>query len=259
MIELNPTEKFDILSFQFEMLGVDEVSRDVSSKMNKTIKEIYSAKEKLTDIDLQKVKLHLEEMKKYPIYVVDNIGTVNNIKDTILHYVSSNDLIKKKRGLIVTLDHSLLCKAEDGENEKVTLDRLMHTLMILKKYLSSIGLKVTFFVLSQLNRDIESSDRVTNPKLHFPTKNDIFGASSVYYSSDYVIILHMPALVEGLGFWYGPEQDGFPQGLPVFNPKRKTAPKQAMIYLHVIKERFGKRGIIPMIDELANGRIMEYA
>jgi replicative DNA helicase len=255
MLEQNPNEAFDILTFQFEMLGVDEVARDLSSKLKTSVKKIYSAEGKLSDDDLKKVDAYLELLSKYPISVVDNLGNVSEIKDTILYYVSTNNLIRQKRGLIITIDHSLLVKSEDGESEKQTLDRLMHCLVLLKKYLTSMGCKVMFFVLSQLNRDIETTERVTNPKLHYPNKNDLFGASSVYYSSDYVIIIHRPAQIEGLGNWYGPSKHGWPNGLPVFNPSN---PSQPMIYLHVIKERFGHNKIISMLDELKHANITEY-
>ena len=254
MIEYNPHEKFDILKFQFEMLGVDEVARELSSKMKKNIKQLYSADGTLSEDDLALVDLHLSSIKEHPIAIVDNIGTVYEIRDTILYYVSTNKLAENNRGLIVSIDHSLLTKAEDNDSEKQTLDKLMHMLVGLKKFLSSKNIKVMFFVLSQLNRDLESTDRVNNPKLHYPTKNDLYGASSVYYSSDYVFILHRPVLIEGLGNWYGPSRVGFQQGLPVYNP---TNPKQAMIYLHIIKERFGSNKIIPMLDELQFARLVE--
>ena len=249
MIELNPEEQFDVLTFQFEMLGVDELAKDLSSKMDKSIKQIYSADGALSEKDLEALSGLLEKMKRYPIYIVDNMGTVSNIKDTIVSYVASNRLIERKRNLVVTLDHTLLVKPEEGDDEKATLDRLMHTLVELKKYLSSIGLKVIFIILSQLNRNLESPDRIMNKKLHYPNKNDIFGSSSVYYSSDYVIIVHRPVLIDGLGNWYGPED------LPVFNPNN---PSQPMIYLHVIKERFGSTSIIKMLDELKRAKISDF-
>jgi hypothetical protein len=256
MIELNPIEEFDVLSFQFEMLGVDEAARDVSSKLHKSVKEIYSAGTKLTDTEHKKVESVLDTLKDYPIYVVDNLATVNEIKDTILYYVSTNELAIRKRGLVVSIDHSLLCKPNgDRTDEKQILDDLMKMLVELKKILVADGVKAMFFVLSQLNRNIESTERITNPKLHYPNKGDLFGASSVYYSSDYVMILHRPCLIEGLGNWYGPARKNYPNGLPVFNPNVAT---QSMIYLHIIKERFGANKIVPMLDELQHSKITEY-
>lgn len=255
MLELNKSQQFDVLSFQFEMLGIDEVARDLSSKLNKSIKKIYSADGTLTEKEMSQIELQLEELKKYPLFIVDNIGTVDDIKDTIVYYATTNHLADRKRGLVVSIDHSLLIKSRDHEDEKTTLDRLMHTLVALKKYLVGIGVNVIFIVLSQLNRNIESTERILNKKLHYPNKNDLFGASSVYYSSDYVIIIHRPYLIEGLGLWYGPDQVGFPHGLPVFNPLNSQQP---MIYLHIIKERFGNTKVLAMVDELAFGRIAEY-
>jgi len=198
MIELN-NERFDVLTFQFEMLGLDEVARDVSSKLEQSVKRIYSADGVLSETEFNKASSILDELKKYPIFVVDNLGNVLEIKDTILYYISTKKLIESKKGLVITIDHSMLVKPLDGEGEKETLDRLMHTLVLLKKFIASLGGKVIFFVLSQLNRNIETSERITKPSLHYPTKNDLFGASSVYYSADYVIIVHRPCLIEGLG------------------------------------------------------------
>lgn len=237
------------------MLGVDEVARDLSSKMSKTVKQIYSADGTLSSEDLTEADKILEELKDYPFYVVDNLGNVQEIKDTILYYLSTKKLIEKNTGLIVTLDHTLLVKAAGNDGEKETIDKLYHTLVLLKKYISSIGGRVIFFILSQLNRNIETTERITNPALHYPNKNDLFGASSVYYSSDYVIIIHRPALIEGLGSWYGPSRKGWSSGLPVYSPDDATT---SMVYLHVIKERFGNTKIIAMTDDLKNSKFVEY-
>lgn len=236
------------------MLGIDEAARDISSKVKKSVKEIYSAKGKLNDVDLRKINAALDEIKNYPIYVVDNIGTVKNISDTILYYITSNRLIEKNKGLVVAIDNSSLVLGEET-GEKETIDKLMHTLVLLKKYVASIGGKILFVLISQLNRQLESAERVLNPNLHYPNKTDLFGASSVYNSSDYVLIIHRPCLIEGLGNWYGPARKGWDRGLPIFNPRN---PSQPMTYLHVIKERFGSNTIIPMLDDLENSRIADY-
>lgn len=255
MVELNPKEKFEILSFQFEMLGVDELARDLSSKANMSVKNIYSANAPLTQEQKNYIDILLKELSKYPISIVDNIGTVVDIMKTIMYFVNSHKLIENKKGLVVSIDHTLLVKPEKHQDEKQVVDALMHMLVMLKKFLSSKGLKIMFFVLSQLNRNIEMSERITNPRLHYPNKTDIFGASSIYYSSDYVIVIHRPAIIEGLGNWYGPAKRGFPNGLPVFNPDN---PEQPMIYLHIIKERFGSNEIIAMLDELERSHVAEF-
>lgn len=255
MIELNPNQTFEVLSFQFEMLSTDEVARDISSKVGKSIKEVYSATKPLSTSEFETIAKELEKLRNHKINIVDNPGTVKEIKDTIINFVETNKLAEKGAGLIISIDNSLLVKREDKQDEKSAIDDLMFTLVALKKYLSSIGVKVIFFLVSQLNRNIETVERITNPKLHYPNKNDLFGASSVYNGSDYVIIIHKPCIIDGLGNWYGPSRKGWQQGLPVFNP---LSPTQAMIYLHIIKERFGKPSIIAMLDDLQFGKISEY-
>lgn len=255
MLELNKDQKFDVLSFQFEMLGIDEIARDLSSSTKTNIKKIYSAEGTMSEDEIKNIEKLLDDMKDLPLSIVDSIGTVDDIRDTIIHYVNTKQLAENSRGLVVTIDHSLLVKSEGYDDEKSTIDKLMHMLVGLKKSLSSVGIKVIFIILSQLNRNIESNERITNSNLHYPNKNDLFGASSVYYSSDYVIIIHRPCLIDGIGNWYGPRRPGFRDGLPVFNPEDSS---QSMVYLHVIKERFGNNKIISMIDNLAVGKISEY-
>lgn len=248
-------QPIEVLSFQFEMMSTDEVARDVATKVDKTVKEIYSAGTALSEADLKKVKEELTKLSEYNFNIVDNRGTVREIKDTITNFVETKKLADSKKGLIITIDNSLLVKREDGQGEKDCIDELMFTLVEIKKYLASIGVKTLIFLISQLNRNIESVERVTNPKLHYPNKNDLFGASSVYNASDYVIITHKPCIIDGLGNWYGPSRKGWPQGLPVFNPSN---PAQPMIYFHIIKERFGNPSIIAMLDDLKIGKISEF-
>lgn len=107
MIELNPEESFEVLSFQFEMLGVDEIARDIASKSDMSVKEIYSADKPITVKQEDNISKILEELAKYPISIVDHIGTVRNVLDTILYFVSTNNLAERKRGLVVTIDHTL--------------------------------------------------------------------------------------------------------------------------------------------------------
>ena len=205
--------------------------------------------------ELSEINTVLDTLQNYPIFVVDNTGTRLEIKDTIIHYINQNKLIERKKVLVVTLDHTLLVKTIEGEGEKETIDGLYHTLVALKPYISALGGKILFFVLSQLNRNIETTERIKDPRLHYPNKNDLFGASSVYHSSDYVLVVHRPCLIEGLGNWYGPRRQNWDSGLPVFSP---DDPRVPMIYLHAIKERFGSNRIIAMLDDLKHSKIIEY-
>lgn len=255
IIELNKEQNFEVLSFEFEMRMEDQLTRDLSSKMDKSVKELYSSETPLSDEDLQRASDLLEEVSSLPIFYVDNVGTVHEIMQTISTFVSSRELKKKDSGLVVTIDHSLLTKGGKGETEKALVDDLYHSLVALKKYYSTEDIRISFVVLSQLNRDIQSNERVTNAKLHYPTQNDLFAASSAYQCSDYVMIIHRPVTISGMGIFYGPPKEGFPQGLPVMCP---TILGRSMIYLHLIKERFGKPIVMACVEDFKNNRIPEY-
>ncbi len=254
LIDCNKTQNFDILSFEFEMLAIDQITRNISGKTEKSVNELYSANKEYLDSETfeQAVKA-TEILTKYPIYYVDEIGTVNEIKSTILSFLDEHNA-NKDRGLVVTIDHVLLTRGMSGQAEKEVVDQLMHTCVELKKSLTSAGYKIMFILLSQLNREIEKQERVLNPMFHFPTKNDIFAASSVYYCSDVVLILHKPAIIEGLGGYYGPPRKGYPKGLPIF-----TQNQEAFIYWHIIKSRFGSNQILIMLDDFVHSRVLEYS
>lgn len=251
----NPKQKIKFLSFEFEMLAQDQIIRNISGNTGYEVKQLLSAAEE--KLEQSKLKEAIEAAKKLipmPIYYVETVGSVPQIVETILEFQSAHKMVENGEGLIVTIDHVLLTKGRTGEDEKTKIVNLMHALVATKKYLSTIGLNVSFIVLSQLNRDIERPERIINSSLHFPNRNDIFASSSIFYSSDYVLITHKPAGIDGIGNYYGPARRGYPKGLPVYNPSDSD---QAMIYWHLIKERFGKPKILSMVDDFAKSRVSE--
>jgi len=240
------------------MLAKDQVARNLSGKLGKSTKYLYSGQNNVvSDEEYTIISSTASSLNKYPIYYVDSVGTVDQVRSTVIDFVERQNLLEDDRGLVVTIDHVLLTKGRQGQAEKQVVDELAYMCVELKKKLTAMGLKIIIVLLSQLNRDIESSERVTNPNLHYPTKNDIFGASSMFFSSDYVLITHKPAIIEGIKQTYGPERpgEGFDEGLPVYNPNK---PSQPMIYWHLLKERFGEPKILLMLDDFKNSRVLEY-
>lgn len=206
IILLNPRQQFDVLSFDMEMPSKDQVVRNISALSERTTTELYSVNNPLDDSGFQAVDNAIESLNKMPIYIVDMAGSVDEIRNTILEFVRTRQLAKRNRNVVITLDHTLLTKGKMGQAEKQYVDELMHMFVGLKKELIHIGVHSLIVILSQLNRQIEGKDRVLNPSLHYPNKTDIFAASSVYHSSDYVIISHKPCLINGISQYYGPPQ-----------------------------------------------------
>lgn len=173
-----------------------------------------------------------------------------------MEFARLRNLQNTGQGLVVTIDHTLLTRGKTGQSQKAKVDDLCEMFVELKKQFVEMEIPIIIIMLSQLNRDIKDKSRVTNPALHYPTDNDIFASSSVYHASDYVLVTHKPARVSGIENHYGPGAGTqYPYGYPVYNPEN---PDEAMIYWHIIKNRFGDEGIIMMVDEFEYASIREY-
>ena len=245
LFDSNPAESFSVLSFNFEMLAMKQVGRKISSKVTKTVSELYSSVSPLTDTDFNRAKEMGEYMSdKYDIYYVDVPGTIEEIYDTIMKFQIEE--AKKKGddvGIVIFLDHTLLTKGKQRESEREILSKLYKMFMFVKK-----KIKCIFVALSQLNREIESAERMSNPMIHYPMKKDIFGSDAVFHGSDYVMISHKPYMLN--------LQTYGSNNLPIVNPLNS---QQAMVYWHLIKNRDGESGLVmSMVDNLKFNRIDEY-
>jgi len=234
LIDLNPDQKFGILSFNFEMLARNLVGRKLSNTLKKTTQELYSASDtELSEQDLDIIKEHLKRISKYDIHYVDMPGSVEQIRKTILAFclARGNNSIDSEYGTVVTLDHSLLVL---GEGERQVLIDLMSMFNNLKK-----SLKITFIVLSQLNRNIESPERINNPNSHYPKKQDIFGSDALYQFSDVVLVSHNPRML----------------GIRYYGPNKVDT--EGRIFHHYLKIREGSPFIAIMRDNLKYNEVID--
>jgi replicative DNA helicase len=233
LFDLNPNKEFVVLSFSFEMISAKQVGRKLSYRTRKSTTELYSGNPdqyKPSDEDFTELQRHAKDIEQYPIFYVDSPGTVDEIRNTIVEF-------KKKIGnkwLIVILDHTLLTKGKSGEQEREVISNLQKLFMQVKKW----G-RTTIIQLSQLNRNIESTERLNVPALHFPNRGDLFGSDSVYHASDLILVLHRPELL----FLQSYGQDN----LPV----------KDLIYMHIIKNREGEPKILSFKNNLKYNSIEE--
>jgi replicative DNA helicase len=236
---------FKLLDFSFEMLLKDNLLKLMSKRTGKSLEYLFTKYVDFTDL--------IQELKERPHYVVDVLLTIDQIEEILIDFCKSDDL---NNYTIVTLDHTLLTKSKTTEVEKIIIDQLYNMLIRVKKKFNSEGNKVSFILLSQLNRDLESKERITNPILHYPNKNDIFAASSAYHSSDYVWMIMCPAELQGLKY-YGPPLKGFPLGLPIsLQDKIEIEKKRKVVYIHCIKNRFGaSKKVVPLLEEYEYSRL----
>lgn len=251
-VDLNKDQDFVILSFEFEMLATDQIARNLSGKLEISTKKLFGAEDPLSDTELETIRVTAKSLGEYPIYYIDKIGTVEEIKETIIQFTKDQQLKALNKGLVVTLDHVLLTHGKQGEAERNILQSLYATCIDLKKSYDHEEMKIMFILLSQLNREIEDKERILNPKLHFPQRADVFGSSAIFYSSDYVIVSHNPA---NLGITAYGVSDKFPQGLPVKDP---NGTNHNMIYWHVLKNRGGEPAVLMMVEDFKHSRIIDY-
>lgn len=235
LIDLNQHIQVCVLSFSFEMLSAQQIGRKLSYKMKKTTKELYSAFEKLSEDDLKKVREIKSQIEKYPIYYVDRPGTVDDIAETIDHF--QQKCIKEHKWLVVILDHTLLTKGKQGDSERAILSDLQRMFIEKKKVGKTVIIQVT-----QMNRDIESVERINNPTMHYPLRKDIFGSDSIYQASDYVIVIHRPEIL----------------GIVEYGSGKKTMKTHGMIFLHFLKVREGEPRILLFTNNLKYNSIEEF-
>jgi len=240
LFELNPEEKFDVLNFSFEMLSRNQVIRKLSKANFKTVRELNSGVQEfpVTDAIYEGLKISAANIANMNVFYVETPGTVNEIISTILNfYKARQDQLKEKdRGLIVSLDHTVLTKGSSAQKEREIIVDLFEAFIALKKII-----KVCIIPLSQLNRSIESPERIGNPSQQYPKKSDLFASESLYQASDSVNILMNPEQ-------FGIEAYG-PQHLPV----------HGYLYLHCLKNREGEIGVIQMVNKLKWNTIEEYS
>ena len=204
--------------------------------MRKSTTELYSGidGEVLSDTDFERAVNTANTIKNYPIYYVDNSGTVEEIHNTIIKFLQEEFV--KGKWVVVFLDHVLLTNGKQNESERQTLVDLQKLFIKIKKKYT-----LTVIQISQLNRDIESAERIRNPQLHFPTRADLFGSDSIYQASDVVIVLHRPELF--FITQYGVER---------WETKDK-------VFAHVIKNREGEPKILLFENHLKYNRLEEYS
>lgn len=233
LFDLNKNTDFVVLSFNYEMLSSRQIGRKLSYRLKRTVTELYSGTEDttVTENDFEKVKEAANTLRNYEIYYVDTPGSVEEVYQTARYFQKT---VAKGKWLVILLDHTLLVRGNAGDDERKIISDLQKMFMTLKK----IG-TTTIIQLTQLNRNIESVDRVRNPAMHFPQRSDIFASDSVFFASDYVIIIHRPELL----------------GITTYGTN--NWPVENIIYLHIIKNRDGSQKILKFFNNLKYNSIEE--
>ena len=232
IIDLNPDEDIIILNFSLEMVGFRQVGRTLSNKLRKTTSTLYSSKTDLDDDTFRKVISVANSLKEYPIYFVDSPCTPMEV-DQIIRSFYDSYVKGTGKHFVITYDHTLLTKQVGSTLD--TMSELERVFIQIKK------LPLTSVIqIAQMNRNIESSERINNPSSHYPMRSDLSSSDAIFQASDYVLVIHRPEI---LGI-----QEYGPNHLPTSNK----------IYLHVLKNRdAGKPCILEFENDLMYNNLIE--
>ena len=232
IIDLNPDVDIVVLNFSLEMVGFRQVGRTLSNKLRMTTSSLYSSEKDLDDEDFRKVVAVSNQLKKYPIYFVDEPGTPMQIEQTINSFYEK--YIKSTgKHFIITFDHTLLTKQVGSVIE--TTSELEKVFIRVKK------LPFTSIIqIAQMNREIEKPERINNPSAHYPMRSDLSSSDAMFQASDYVFVLQRPELLNITE--YGPNR------LPTANK----------VYMHLLKNRdAGKPCILEFENDLQYNNLVE--
>ena len=232
IIDLNPSEDIIILNFSLEMVGFRQVGRTLSNKLRKTTSTLYSSETDLDDETFRKVIAVSKSLKEYPIYFVDVPTTPMDVEKIIRGFY--NQYVKDTgKHFVITYDHTLLTKQVGSTLD--TMSELERVFIQIKK------LPLTSVIqIAQMNRNIESSERINNPSNQYPMRSDLSSSDAIFQASDYVLVMHRPELL----------------GIQEYGPNH--LPTQNKVYLHMLKNRdAGKPCILEFENDLMYNNLIE--
>lgn len=232
IIDLNPNEDIIVLTFSLEMVGFRQVGRTLSNKLRRTTSTLYSSETDLDESTFKDVINVSNQLKKYPIYFVDNPSTPTQVNN-IIQWFYDKYVKDTNKHFVIIYDHALLTKQEGSTIE--TISELERVFIQAKK------LPLTSVIqLAQMNRNIEQPERINNPLSHYPMRSDLSSSDSIFQASDYVIVMHRPEILN--------IQEYGPNHLPVNNK----------VYLHMLKNRdAGKPCILEFENDLMYNNLIE--
>lgn len=232
IIDLNPNEDIIVLTFSLEMVGFRQVGRTLSNKLRRTTSTLYSSETDLDESIFKDVINVSNQLKKYPIYFVDNPSTPTQVNN-IIRWFYDKYVKNTNKHFVIIYDHALLTKQEGSMIE--TISELERVFIQAKK------LPLTSVIqLAQMNRNIEQPERINNPLSHYPMRSDLSSSDSIFQASDYVLVIHRPEILN--------IQEYGPNHLPVNNK----------VYLHMLKNRdAGKPCILEFENDLMYNNLIE--
>jgi len=205
---LNPDQDFAVVDCQWEMLPRSMAIREMSGALKLTMRQLNSAEDPLAESEYLAARKYCESKKHLPIFMIETPKTVPLFERIIEAFCEQHPT----KLVIVRIDHSVLFRKDATEQDKFeTLNNLGETLTRMKK-----KLPVLFLVLSQLNRNPESYERLKEGTHgNYLFDSDLYGADALLQHTDILVMINRPAKYNLK--YYGPEQFEVHQNLLAFH------------------------------------------
>lgn len=204
-IETECSQQMSVLSFSMEMMARDQVRRKL---------KFLNTKGK--DVKAQEI----ERLNGSDIWYHEEPVSEKDIDTIAREFIG----VRENRKILIIIDHVLLLK---GQDERKSIGELQKVLIALRKLKN-----VSIIQVAQMNRNIETLERIKTPQFHYPQRSDIAAADTIFHASDIIIVVHRP---ETLGI--------ISYGLSSLDTKD-------VIFLHVLKDREGKQVILKVENRL---------
>lgn len=204
-IETEASREMCVLSFSMEMTAKNQWKRKM--RFIDTLEETQRNKE-------------IERLDSANIWYIEDMCTVKQIKEISESFIEKN----KESKILIIIDHLLFLNEKE---ERLGIIELEKVLVKIKK-----NSNVSIIQIAQMNRNIESIERIKNPQFHFPQRSDISTADAIFQASDIVLVVHRPEILGIIA--YG----------------MNMLPTKDTIYIHIIKNREGEQHIITLKNKL---------
>lgn len=226
--ELNPnSDKYVVLRNNYEMSVFKLFLRALKTHLNRKISEILGTNPFTNDEMILFNSIKTRESDHRIKYFQNPTDPETWFRVTEAFIIANQD----KEHIIVTIDHIALVKQTMG-GKKDAIDNMIEGINFLKNKYNN----VSFIILSQLNREIESRE---NAKNSAPRKGDLYQSDFLFQLSDVILVVHNP-------FKLGVQDHMvvFKDQYTMFNhykqkPDGKTSPfrTRGLIFYHFIKLR----------------------
>lgn len=216
---LNSDQDFAVLDFQFEMLAKHTAMREFAAKTGVSSTKLASVFNEVSDEEVKAVLRYAEQNKNKDIYIIEQAGSVKQMRKDI-----EQALMDFNKPLIVTIDHSILVRKDASEKDSFeTLHNLSKMMTEMKRF------KIIFIVLTQLNRECESVERLKPGTFgNYLLDSDIYGGDALLQHADLVLGINNP----------------YKHGLTQYGPLKYPIENKNTLVLHYLKNRHGEAGLL---------------